>query len=924
MANKKSFGLMLWTGLCSLSLVACSSSPASSPSSEPSSIPSSSPDSSVSSEDVSSSPASTEVSSTSSATSSEDSSSASSSSSEESSSSSEESSSSSEAKIYCVVTFDLGYGDLSFTQQVEKYDKAVKPNDPVRNGYSFLGWKDENGDTWVFNGYSITKDITLYAQWSDPIDYSVRFINDDETLLYATTAHYGDVVTYDGPTPESAYKTLHYDYDFIGWDKPLTITGDVTLTAQYEVSYIPTTVYYLDYDGSVLESGLLQEGQEPSYTLDKPVRPDDPATKTQFEFAGWDKVGETSSEIRYQAHYLTCTQGLIIDGDTVIKYEGSATEVSIPKQWGDTTITKIADNAFYMNKAITSVTLPDTLESIGKYAFYGCSALASIPLPKNLSSIGQCAFVMNTALTAFVIDEDNAYFTARDGILYDKSMETLIACPVTKSGVVALPATLKAIGSYAFHSCKSITGVSINDGLTDIQDHAFYLCSNLGSIHLPASTKRIGEYAFGQCGKIASIYMEGVESIGDHAFFACSKLYTVSLPDTLSSIGVGAFRNCSSFYEVSVSTQSPYYSSSNGVLYDKDQKTLVLCPSGKNVASITLPSTVRDIAPYAVYQVATLKTIVFPDGLETIGDHAFESCSSLKTINCPTSLTSIGYSAFSSCEALTAVTIPGGVTSIGTDAFGGCSALTGVTMEEGVKDIGAMAFISCGKLATVNLPSTLESIGERAFEFDSSLTSIALPNGLLSIGKEAFESSGLQSLEIPASVTYIGQEAFMACKSMNPLTVSEDNQAYCSLNNVIYDKAIETAVVSIPSGNYGTKTLPNTLKHIGPGAYRGCNFSMVIIPEGAEDIGELAFYANTNLQSVVIPSSVNSIGDLSFFNCSSLSRVYYSGTETSWNDIDVQGNNTLLLSKARYYYCEQQPTEAGNYWHYVDGVPTVW
>ena len=144
------------------------------------------------------------------------------------------------------------------------------------------------------------------------------------------------------------------------------------------------------------------------------------------------------------------------------------------------------------------------------------------------------------------------------------------------------------------------------------------------------------------------------------------------------------------------------------------------------------------------------------------------------------------------------------------------------------------------------------------------------------------------------------------------------------MNNVIYDKAIETAVVSIPSGNYGTKTLPNTLKHIGPGAYRGCNFSMVIIPEGAEDIGELAFYANTNLQSVVIPSSVNSIGDLSFFNCSSLSRVYYSGTETSWNDIDVQGNNTLLLSKARYYYCEQQPTEAGNYWHYVDGVPTVW
>jgi hypothetical protein len=74
---------------------------------------------------------------------------------------------------------------------------------------------------------------------------------------------------------------------------------------------------------------------------------------------------------------------------------------------------------------------------------------------------------------------------------------------------------------------------------------------------------------------------------------------------------------------------------------------------------------------------------------------------------------------------------------------------------------------------------------------------------------------------------------------------------------------------------------------------------------------------------VTIGNSVTSIGRLAFSGCSALGVVYYMGTEEAWNKISIESNNTILTSAERYYYSEIQPTSEG-YWHYVDGVPTLW
>jgi hypothetical protein len=98
----------------------------------------------------------------------------------------------------------------------------------------------------------------------------------------------------------------------------------------------------------------------------------------------------------------------------------------------------------------------------------------------------------------------------------------------------------------------------------------------------------------------------------------------------------------------------------------------------------------------------------------------------------------------------------------------------------------------------------------------------------------------------------------------------------------------------------------------------------VIIPEGIASIGAYAFYYSDGLMSVTIANSVTSIGDGAFDICRGLTSVYYTGTEEEWNAIAIRSGNTYLTKATRYYYSETQPTESGNWWHYVDGVPTAW
>ena len=102
------------------------------------------------------------------------------------------------------------------------------------------------------------------------------------------------------------------------------------------------------------------------------------------------------------------------------------------------------------------------------------------------------------------------------------------------------------------------------------------------------------------------------------------------------------------------------------------------------------------------------------------------------------------------------------------------------------------------------------------------------------------------------------------------------------------------------------------------------NIEEVIVPEGIAGFSYSVFNNCSSLKTIVLPSSLKTIGQYSFQGCTSLEKVFYLGDKTSWNSITIKGDNELLISATKYFYSEEEPAESGNYWHYVDGIPTIW
>ena len=217
---------------------------------------------------------------------------------------------------------------------------------------------------------------------------------------------------------------------------------------------------------------------------------------------------------------------------------------------------------------------------------------------------------------------------------------------------------VKSTRDWAFADCKSLTSISVPDSVNAIGNGAFSGCSSLASINIPNSVTTIRGSAFCNCLSLTSITIpESVTSIEIAAFSGCSSLTNITIPDLVDTIGDHAFYNCSSLTNITVSENNKYFSSLNGVLFNKDKTELITYPNGNERTEYTIPDSVTSIIEGAFAYCSNLITVKIPDSVTDITDKTFYVCSSLTSVTIPDSVTHIGYNAFKYCKNLTSIII---------------------------------------------------------------------------------------------------------------------------------------------------------------------------------------------------------------------------------------------------------------------------
>ena len=657
------------------------------------------------------------------------------------------------------------------------------------------------------------------------------------------------------------------------------------------------------------------------------------------------------------------TQNILCIGSRAFEHCNNLKTFTIP--YG---VTTIEDNTFFCCTNMQTITIPETVTSIGQSAFEGCNNLKSISIPNGVTSIGNKAFYECKKLENIIIP---------DGVTIIR-FNTFYGCESLEW--VSLPESVDYIDQFAFKNCSSLKSIIIPSAVTKIAVAAFLHCDALTTVYYGGTEDKwstisiegnngclngVRKYYFSQTepekdgyfwhfdtdgvtpvswgnepnysyGLAYSLNSDGkgytvvgmgdcidkdliipstheglpVTAIGENVFNGNTNITYVLIDRAVTSIGESAFNDCKSLKNV-------YY---NGT--KEEWETLCSSIGVSNDYLI-------DAKVYYFSQTQPEEGFFWhfdTDGKTPVSwgvesDYSVGLKYSLNTDEKGYTVVGIGY-----CED-TDLVIPATyrglpVTAIGSNAFESVRSFKSVSIPASVTTIGEKAFASCGVTSvTFATNSQLTTVDRYAFFSSSSLQSIALPDGVTTIGVAAFNGcNNITSISIPDSVTTIENRA-----------LDFDSSAFTVYNNAKYlgnstnpylvlVRAIDTSIT--------TCNIHTDAKLIYAFAFTDCTLlTSVTIPDSVTIIGNSVFYKCDALESLIIGSGVTSIGDGIIYYESydaKLKSVYYGGSAEDWNTIAIGKYNGNLTDATRYYYSATAPLEEGNFWHYIEDVPTVW
>lgn len=520
-------------------------------------------------------------------------------------------------------------------------------------------------------------------------------------------------------------------------------------------------------------------------------------------------------------------------------------------------ITSIPSYAFYYYYPnLESADLGNTLEKIGECAFSGCTKITSISIPSSVKTIEFAAF-SNSGLTSAKIKTGVTYYSnVYSGCFSLNSVEI-------ENGVTVIPA-------YAFSSDTALKSVTIPNTVVTIGERAFNN-TGLTSMDIPDNVTSVGEGAFDSCTKIQTLSIgKGIKNIENYAFAYLYDLTTLVIPDNVETIGDEAFYYCKSLSSVSIGKGVTSIGSS----------AFASCPS---LESIEIPGNVKTIIGTAFTSCTNLKSVKFNEGLEEIGDGAFIYCENLDGISLPSTVKKLGSGAFSAtgitelnidltgitygnelfmdCKKLKKATITGNVSDIKYRMFMDCSSLEEVSLPDSVTFIGYYSFAGCKSLTDLTVPANVTRIGNYAFTVaEGGLASITFNSKLETIGEGAFQGCSLVSVNVPDSVTSLGEAAFADNKKLRSATLSK-NISGISTFTFYGCSALET--VNIQEGPW----------FIGEYVFKNCAFTSIKIPDSVQSIGAYAFDSCANLKSVDMGNGLQILNPYVFNDCNSIESV---------------------------------------------------
>ena len=565
--------------------------------------------------------------------------------------------------------------------------------------------------------------------------------------------------------------------------------------------------------------------------------------------------------------------------------------------------------------------VPNSLTLVNPYAFYGNKYIRYVYIPESVLTIGECAFAESrleklffaTTFNNLTTIEDRAFYNCRYAVDYNfrSCLDLVYIGEEAFFGVKRkdedvlltfyVPEATEYIGEKAFAESDVYT-VYFAEGsrLVEIAQKTFFNCKELVSVRFFGESylQTIGSEAFSGCNLLKTFTNDtaSISDIGEKAFYKCAALTVLGVNESsLVSVGNNAFEG-SGFVDT------------NDVMVFLGS---VLMKYNGIQSTVYVPAETTEIACDAFISNNRIGAVEFAGSeLLVIRSRAFMDCNGINKFILPDSIESIEVGAFAGCTSLASFTVQ---TSGGTEGYVSVSGvLFRFYTENGNRYAELVAYPNKhagvyevpASIAVGGNPYVVVGICDYAFYKCTDLRQITLPSSLVSIGQYAFFGcSSLLSVTLPASMTYIGERAFSSCPALGSLTYGGTTEQWYTIRfGTLWMGALRSIVTSTDTINtiangdiYRLHGILYRINDVG-GNYEATVIGYEEIAEGecvideyieeifvlVTSVAEDCFAGESSIQTLILPSSIKTIGSNAFMNCTGLETVRFAGTVGDW------------------------------------------